>query len=131
MARFWATALGYQLEEPPDGSATWAEYWRKIGVPEDELEDGYDSIIDPDGIKPKIWFQKRPEPKVEINRIHFDLLVGGGRKLPIEQRISNVDAEADRLVKAGATVHKRIRSPEVDHYAVALRDPEGNEFDLV
>lgn len=59
LARFWATAIGYALQEPPDGSSSWAEYWRKIGVPEDELEDGYDSIVDPAGHGPKIWFQHR------------------------------------------------------------------------
>jgi len=131
MARFWAGALNYQLEEPPDGSESWIEYWRKIGVPEDELEDGYDSIVDPESGAPRMWFMKRPEPKEGINRLHFDLLVGGGRKLPIEQRIANVDAEVARLEDLGASVHKRLHSPEVDHYFVSMRDPEGNEFDVV
>lgn len=131
LARFWAEALHYNLQEPPDGSPSWADYWRKIGVPEDELGDGYDRIIDPDGNGPGIWFMKRPEPKTGINRLHFDLLVGGGRKLPIDERIANVDAEVARLEAIGARVHKRIRSPEVDHYSVAMRDPEGNEFDVV
>jgi hypothetical protein len=131
LARFWADALHYDLEEPPDGSSSWSEYWRKIGVPEDELGDGYDRIVDPDGHGPRMWFMQRPEPKTSINRLHFDLLVGGGRKVPIEVRIANVDAEVARLEAAGATVYKRTRSPEVDHYAVAMRDPEGNEFDVV
>ena len=26
LARFWATALGYRLEEPPDGFASWRDY---------------------------------------------------------------------------------------------------------
>ncbi len=25
LAQFWATALGYQLEAPPDGYASWPE----------------------------------------------------------------------------------------------------------
>lgn len=57
MARFWAEALGYQLEEPPAGSATWRDYWMSVGVPEDEVGDGYDSIVDPVGGRPRIWFQ--------------------------------------------------------------------------
>jgi catechol 2,3-dioxygenase-like lactoylglutathione lyase family enzyme len=130
LARFWSTALGYELEEPPDGSPTWAEYWRRIGVPDDELDDGYDSIIEPGGRGPRIWFQRRPEPKQGINRLHFDLLVSDGRKAPIEVRMESVDAEVQRLEEAGARVHKRIHSPEVDHYFVAMRDPEGNEFDV-
>lgn len=131
LARFWATALGYSLQEHPDGSISWAEYWRKLGVPEDELEDGYDSIIDPDGRSPKIWFQHRKEPKRGINRLHFDLCVGGGRQMPIGKRMEAVDAEATRLERAGASIYEKIHSPEVDHYFAAMRDPEGNEFDIV
>ncbi|MEO9238079.1 MAG: VOC family protein, partial [Jatrophihabitantaceae bacterium] len=50
LVRFWAAALGYQPEPPPAGFATWREYWRDVGVPEDELgfgADCVDSIIDP------------------------------------------------------------------------------------
>ena len=28
LARFWAAALGYELEPPPAGFASWDEYWR-------------------------------------------------------------------------------------------------------
>lgn len=34
------------------------------------------------------------------------------------------DAEVERLEGAGATVHKRLHSPEIDHYFVAMRDPK-------
>jgi catechol 2,3-dioxygenase-like lactoylglutathione lyase family enzyme len=53
LARFWAEALGYRLEEPPAGFDTWQAYWASRGLPEEELEDGYDSIVDPDGIGPR------------------------------------------------------------------------------
>jgi len=49
LARFWAAALGYELEPPPAGFATWNDYWRDVGVPEAELGTGADRIIDPDG----------------------------------------------------------------------------------
>src|SRR5207253_6919719 len=42
LARFWAAALGYELEPPPDGFASWDAYWRDLGVPEDELGTGAD-----------------------------------------------------------------------------------------
>lgn len=131
LARFWAEALGYSLEEPPDGSKTWVEYWSKIGVPEEELDDGYDSIVPPDGNGPRVWFQKVPETKTIKNRLHFDVMVGGGRSLPIEERIKNVEAEVERLLAAGGVVTRRENAPDVDHYFVAMRDPEGNEFDVV
>jgi catechol 2,3-dioxygenase-like lactoylglutathione lyase family enzyme len=131
MARFWAEALEYVLEPPPDGHADWRDYWRSVGIPEDELDGGHDSIVDPAGAGPRIWFQRVPEAKTVKNRLHFDVRVGGGRSVPIEERKQRVDAEVDRLSAAGATVIARHHSPDVDHYFVAMRDPEGNEFDVV
>ena len=64
LARFWADALGYRLEEPPDGFATWQDYWVSRGLPPEEVGDGYDSIVDPEGVGPRIWFQPVPEGKV-------------------------------------------------------------------
>src|SRR5258707_14924617 len=52
LVRFWAAALGYELEPPPDGFASWDAYWRDVGVPEDELGTGEDSIVDSDGRGP-------------------------------------------------------------------------------
>ena len=37
LLRFWAEALHYDVAQPPDGSATWADYWRAKGMPEEEL----------------------------------------------------------------------------------------------
>jgi hypothetical protein len=47
LARFWAAALGYVLEPPPEGFATWDDWRRDIGLPDSELGIGADSIIDP------------------------------------------------------------------------------------
>jgi Glyoxalase-like domain len=49
LARFWAAALGYELEPPPAGFPTWDDYYRDIGVPEEELGIGTDRIFDPEG----------------------------------------------------------------------------------
>jgi hypothetical protein len=54
----------------------------------------------------------------------------GGRALPVAERRRRVDA-VERLVAAGATVTARVEDPGVDHYFVAMRDPEGNEFKVV
>ena len=130
LARFWADALGYGLEEPPDGFASWQEYWVSRGLPPEEVEDGYDSIVDPDGIRPRIWFRPVPEPKVVKNRVHLDLGVSGGRRVPLATRRQRVDAEAERLAAAGATRLRVLSEEAVDHYAVVMADPEGNEFCL-
>ena len=37
LARFWVAALGYEFEPPPDGYDNWDDYWRAVGVSEDEL----------------------------------------------------------------------------------------------
>ncbi len=131
LVRFWSEALGYDVEPPPEGFATWVAYWRSLGVPEEELEgagDGSDSIVDPAGRWPRIWFQKVPEPKVVKNRVHLDVFVSGGRSVPLADRMERVDAEVARLVAAGAST-LRIMDPEgADYYAVVMQDPEGNEF---
>ena len=130
LARFWAAALGYQLEPPPEGYADWDAYWREVGVPEEELGGGADRIVDPDGRGPRIWFQVVPERKAMKNRLHIDISVGGGRAVPIETRRQRVDAEAARLAGLGAELVGPLDSEGLDHYAVAMRDPEGNEFDV-
>ena len=86
LARFWAAALGYELEPPPEGFASWDAYWRDVGVPEDELGLGADCITDPDGLGPRIWFQVVPERKAVKNRLHLDIGASGGRAVPIQKR---------------------------------------------
>jgi Glyoxalase-like domain len=130
LARFWAAALGYQPEPPPAGFGSWDDYWRDFGLPEEDLGLGVDRIVDPDGRGPRIWFQVVPERKAVKNRIHLDITVGGGRDVPIETRRQRVDAEAERLAALGATIAGAIPDEGLDHYAVAMRDPEGNEFDI-
>jgi hypothetical protein len=70
------------------------------------------------------------EAKTVKNRLHFDLGVSGGRSVPFETRKGRVDAEADRLSNLGATRIDVYFEEGVDHYAVAMLDPEGNEFDI-
>lgn len=130
---FWATALGYEIQAPPGGFPTWNAFWRSIGVPEDELDDANDasdSVVDPDGVGPRIWFQQVPEGKVVKNRLHLDVDVGGGRTVPLDVRRQRVTAEAERLAAAGATRVRVLEAEGVDHFGIVMQDPEGNEFCL-
>ncbi len=120
----------YELEPPPDGFAAWDDYWRDVGVPEDDLGTGADRIIDPNGRGPRIWFQAVPETKTIKNRLHLDICVSGGRAAPMATRKQRVDAEARRLADLGATIAGVLAVDGIDHYAVAMKDPEGNEFDI-
>jgi len=131
LARFWAAALGYELAPPPAGFDTWNDYYRAIGLPEEDLADGVDRISDPRGEGPSIWFNVVTEPKIVKNRLHIDIHASGDRSDPIENRKQRVDAEARRLLDLGATtVGPLMEDGILDHYAVGMKDPEGNEFDI-
>jgi len=124
---FWCAALDYEPTPPPEGHATWRDWYVSIGVPADELGDSdcQDRIRDPEGARPDIWFQVVPEPKTVKNRLHLDIVVGRG--LPKPERIQVVEERARRLEAIGAT---RVRALDEydDHYGVTMQDPEGNEF---
>lgn len=72
-----------------------------------------------------------PERKGLKNRLHFDLLVGGGRDAQLDDRKERVIAAAARLVAAGAVERHTMDAPDFDHFFIAMSDPEGNEFDIV
>jgi hypothetical protein len=44
--------------------------------------------------------------------------------------MQRVDAEARRLTDLGATLTGALSAEGLDHYAVGMKDPEGNEFDI-
>jgi Glyoxalase-like domain len=129
MARFWAAALGYELAPPPAGFTNWNDFYRSIGLPEEYLIDGADRISDPDGHGPAIWFNSVSVAKTVKNRLHLDIHASGERTDPLEVRKKRVDAEAIRLAALGATITGPL-SEDGDHYAVGMRDPEDNEFDI-
>jgi hypothetical protein len=130
LARFWAAALGYESAPPPDGFAAWNDFYRELGVPEEELFEGVDRISDPEGHGPSIWFNVVTDAKVVKNRLHLDIRASGERTDPIEARAKRVDAEANRLAGLGATITGALSEEGLDHYAVGMKDPEGNEFDI-
>jgi hypothetical protein len=130
LARFWAAALGYEVAPPPAGFATWNDFYRQLGVPEEDLVDGADRISDPEGHGPSIWFHVVQDAKAVKNRLHLDIHASGGWTLPLETRRQRVDAEARRLADLGATIMVVLHEEGHDHYAVGMKDPEGNEFDI-
>jgi hypothetical protein len=127
LGRFWIEALGYVEDTPPEGFDSWEDWLRQSGIPEEHWNDAY-ALIDPEGILPRIFIQKVPEPKTAKNRVHLDVNVGGGRKVGPEERKRKVDAEALRLIALGAT---QLRAAEErGEYWIVMQDPEGNEFCL-
>lgn len=130
MARFWAEALRYVIAPPPQGFDSWDDWYRSVGVPEDELGIGDDRIVDPNNEGPAIWFQVVPETKAMKNRLHIDINASGGRGSSLDTRRERVEADVARLVALGATRLRTISEEGMDHYAVAMLDPECNEFDI-
>jgi hypothetical protein len=125
-AHFWSAALGYELQAPPAGYGSWADFLRAQGVPEAAWNDA-SAIVDPSGERPRIFFQRVPEGKTAKNRMHMDLSVSGGHGVSLDERRHLVDAEVARLKELGAT-DERGAIEQRGEYWVRMNDPEGNEF---
>ena len=125
LAAFWSSALGYGPEDPPDGFASWDEWFKSVGIPEEE-RDGRARIVDPEGRRPRICFLRVPEGKAVKNRVHLDLDASDGPTAPLERRKEQVDAAVERMLALGATRFAIYEDPH--HYHVTMQDPEGNEF---
>jgi hypothetical protein len=125
LADFWAEVLGYRLQPPPEGFATWEDFAREQGIPEEQW-DGWSALIDPEGGRPRIFFQKVPEGKTAKNRVHLDVNVGADAKG--DARTARVRQEADRVEALGATRQREVA--ERGEFWIVMQDPEGNEFCL-
>jgi hypothetical protein len=125
LAKFYAGALRYELQDPPEGFASWEDALKAAGVPEEEWNSA-SAIVDPDGKGPRIYFQQMDTPKPGKNRLHLDLNASGGSKVPLEERKRQVHAEVDRLIALGA--RKQQAWEELGGYWFVMLDPEGNEF---
>ena len=106
------------------GFATWEDFGRSIGMPEERFGD-QTAIVDPDAAGPRVYFQRVPEGKTAKNRVHLDVRVAhlGVRG---EERERLVEEHVARLVEAGAAIAWRLNEPAGS--CVVMRDPEGNEF---
>jgi hypothetical protein len=128
LATFWAAALadrGYRLPTPPDGAPDWPTWLRAQGVPEEQWGAGF-ALENDDETQPRVFLQRVPEEKSAKNRVHLDLLAGGGAGVPLPEQEAGVGAAVERLTALGATFVE-TRTELGVHWAV-LTDPEGNEF---
>ena len=125
LVAFWEQALGYQVQPPPPELETWEDFAKEKGIPEEQW-DGWGALIDPDGKRPRIFFQRVPEGKTAKNRVHLDVNVGEG--LDGEDRTARIKQESDRLEGLGAT--RQREAFERGEFWIVMQDPEGNEFCL-
>jgi hypothetical protein len=122
LADWWADVLGWQVEPQDEafiqrmvdaGHATEADTTRHRGA---LVWRDATALTSPDPGRPRVLFQRVPEPKTVKNRVHLDVHVGAERR----------EAEVRRLVGMGATeLHRASQGPL--EWAT-LADPEGNEF---
>lgn len=125
LGRFWCEVLGYVEQPPPEGFDNWDAFLDSVGMPAEERDSAY-AIVDPDGMRPRIYLQKVPEGKSAKNRVHLDVNVGAG--LPAGKRRATVRNRADELIALGATELNELTESRFDEYCIVLQDPEGNEF---
>ena len=111
---FWAAALAY----PAPDVEGWHNFLRSQGRSEEDLNATF-AIEDPAGVRPRMFFQRVPEPKSVKNRVHLDLAApAAGRS----DRAEEIDAFVQRLTALGA---HRLRAVKEDGYFVVMADPEG------
>ncbi len=128
LAAFWASALGYRLQDPPPGFDSWDAALDALGVPAERRNDA-SAIVDPSGAGPRLFFQRVPEGKAAKNRVHLDVRAAPG--LAGDERMAALETECDRLVGLGATRISRYEpAPPLEGGHIVLGDPEGNEFCL-
>ena len=128
LAAFWAKALGYRLQAPPPGFESWEQALQAMGVPPEHRNDA-SAIADPEGARPRLFFQRVPEHKQAKNRVHLDVRAAPG--LEGDARMAALEAEAQVLVSYGAARLKRHEpAPPLGAGHLVMTDPEGNEFCL-
>ena len=128
LAAFWAEVLGYRLQDPPEGFESWEQALDALGVPPERRNDA-SAVVDPDGARPRLFFQRVPEGKQAKNRVHLDVRAAPG--LTGDARMSALETEAERLVSHGATrLERHEPAPPLSGGHIVMADPEGNEFCL-
>lgn len=136
LADFWAAALGYVIPGPPgvtlqsgdDPWAAWDAFLASIGVPESRRRSRA-AAEDPEGVRPRLFFQQVPEDKTVKNRVHLDVRAAPG--LQGEQRMAALENACARLTALGASRVRRVEpEPPLEAGFIVMTDPEGNEFCL-
>jgi hypothetical protein len=93
LARFWAGALGTDVDEESTADRAFVEAAGWGG--------------------PNMWFVKVPEPKIAKNRMHFDLRAQG----PVESEVERLTSLGATVVTVGAALTV-MRDPEGNEFCV-------------
>lgn len=135
LSLFWRDVLGYvhpgppgvELPEGADPLAAWDDFLEQSGTPL-EQRNSASALEDPDGVGPRIFFQRVPEDKVAKNRVHLDVRTASD--LRGDERMAALETECERLLALGATRLARHEPGPIELGFIVMTDPEGNEFCL-
>ena len=128
LAGFWCDVLGYVVQSPPPGFDSWEQALEAFGVPPEQRNDA-SAAVDPEGVRPRLFFQRVPEGKTAKNRMHLDVRAAPG--LDGEERMAALEARCEELVAKGARrVLRHEPAPPMAGGHIVMQDPEGNEFCL-
>ena len=124
LAGFWAAALNYVLQPPPDGFVTWEDFADAVGIPNEKRND-ISAVVDPSGAGPRILFE-RYDGGAPNQRLHIDINSVDGDVAP-DLRPALLAAERTRLEALGA-IYERDASGMAGETWIEMYDPEGNWF---
>lgn len=125
VAEFWKAVLGYVDPPIPPGFESWDAF--HDAQPEEDRGSSW-ACQDPEGVGPRLYFQRVPESKTVKNRVHLDVRVVAG--LSGEERLGVLKAEGARLEKLGAKRVQLLLADEENESCLVMQDVEGNEFCL-
>ncbi len=125
VAEFWKTVLGYVDPPVPPGFESWDAV--DATLPADRQGSSW-AAQDPDGVGPRLFFQRVPEGKTVKNRLHLDVRVGVG--LQGDERVAALETEAARLEALGAHRVRLMLADEENESCLVMQDVEGNELCL-
>lgn len=124
LAEFWAGALGYLVQPPPDGYETWDEFAIEAGIAEENWGD-IAAVVDPDGPGPRLLFE-RWNAGAPAKKVHVDInSVGHTPGESDEDRWARLRAERARLERIGAVFGKESTGTAGETF-IEMYDPEGN-----
>lgn len=125
VANFWKAVLGYVDPPVPAGFDDWDAFDASLQA---EARGANGVCQDPNGMGPRFYFQRVPEPKVVKNRVHVCVRALAG--LTGQERLAALDAEATRLEALGARRLYLLPADEENEACQVMQDVEGNEFCL-
>ena len=125
VAEFWKAVLGYVDPPVPPGFDSWDAFDASLPA---ERRGAAWACQDPNGVGPRLFFQRVPESKTVKNRVHLDVRVGTG--LTGEERVTALVTEATRLEALGARRQQLLLADEENESCLVMQDVEGNEFCL-